>query len=144
VTRRLARQVFVVFVLTFIASRVVVILIMTRRVPYLFLHADGTHVHGWAVGVDCDAGGLGDLTVASSRSGVGSDSVWQILTCAPEAQPQAQEHSSDTGDNGDELTEPESGQDYSERNRQHDPMPHTVKSWLEGFLGLTSSEKGEP
>jgi hypothetical protein len=37
-TRHLARLVFVAFLLTFIASRALVILIMIRRVPDLFLH----------------------------------------------------------------------------------------------------------
>jgi len=44
-TRHLARLVFVAFLLTFIASRTLVILIMTRRLPDLFLHLGGTHVH---------------------------------------------------------------------------------------------------
>ena len=44
-TRHLARLVFLAFLVTFIASRVLVILIMTRRMPDLFLHMGGTHVH---------------------------------------------------------------------------------------------------
>ena len=51
VMRRLARRVFVVFLLTFIASRVLVILIMTRRVPNLFFYAGGTHVHHLNYGI---------------------------------------------------------------------------------------------
>ena len=43
--RRLARIVFTTFLLTFIASRVLVILIMGRIIPDLFLHLGGTHVH---------------------------------------------------------------------------------------------------
>lgn len=50
-TRHLARLVFVAFLLTFIASRTLVILIMTRRMPDLFLHMGGTHVHHLNYGI---------------------------------------------------------------------------------------------
>ena len=50
-TRHLARLVFVAFLLTFIASRTLVILIMTRRSPDLFLHLGGTHVHHLNYGI---------------------------------------------------------------------------------------------
>ena len=49
--RRLARRVFLAFLLTFIVARVLVILIMTRRVPDLFFHARGTHVHHLNYGI---------------------------------------------------------------------------------------------
>jgi len=49
--RHLARLTFVSFLLTFIASRTLVILIMTRRVPDLFLHMGGTHVHHLNYGI---------------------------------------------------------------------------------------------
>jgi len=49
--RRCARLVFFVFSLTFIASRVLVILIMTKRIPDLFLHLGGTHVHHLNYGI---------------------------------------------------------------------------------------------
>ena len=49
--RRLARATFTSFLLTFIASRVLVILIMTRKLPDLFLHAGGTHVHHLNYGI---------------------------------------------------------------------------------------------
>jgi hypothetical protein len=49
--RRLARRVFLAFLLTFIVARVLVILIMTRRIPDLFLHAHGTHVHHLNYGI---------------------------------------------------------------------------------------------
>ena len=49
--RHLARWVFFVFTLTFIASRVLVILIMTQRIPDLFLHLGGTHVHHLNYGI---------------------------------------------------------------------------------------------
>lgn len=50
-TRHLARLVFVAFLLTFIASRTLVIFIMLRRVPDLFLHLGGTHVHHLNYGI---------------------------------------------------------------------------------------------
>jgi hypothetical protein len=49
--RRLARITFTTFLLTFIASRLLVILIMTRRMPDLFLHLGGTHVHHLNYGI---------------------------------------------------------------------------------------------
>lgn len=50
-TRHLARLTFVAFLFTFIASRVLVILIMSRRMPDLFLHTGGTHVHHLNYGI---------------------------------------------------------------------------------------------
>jgi hypothetical protein len=50
-TRHLARIVFLTLLLTFIASRVLVILIMTRHMPDLFLHAGGTHIHHLNYGI---------------------------------------------------------------------------------------------
>lgn len=49
--RRLARMVFFAFLLTFVAARALVILIMTRRMPNLFFHAHGTHVHHLNYGI---------------------------------------------------------------------------------------------
>ena len=49
--RHLARLTFAAFLLTFIASRVLVILIMSRRMPDLFLHMRGTHVHHLNYGI---------------------------------------------------------------------------------------------
>ena len=49
--RRLARLVFLAFLLTFVAARVLVILIMTRRIPNMFFHARGTHVHHLNYGI---------------------------------------------------------------------------------------------
>ncbi len=49
--RRLARRVFLSFLLTFVTARVLVILIMTRRIPDLFLHERGTHVHHLNYGI---------------------------------------------------------------------------------------------
>src|SRR5919109_119449 len=50
-TRHLARLTFVAFLVTFIASRGLVILIMARRMPDLFLHMGGTHVHHLNYGI---------------------------------------------------------------------------------------------
>jgi ATP/ADP translocase len=51
VYRHIARIVLISFLLTFIASRVMVILIMERKVPDFFLHAGGTHVHHLNYGI---------------------------------------------------------------------------------------------
>ena len=50
-TRHMARVVFATFLLTFIASRVLVILIMTKKMPDFFLHLGGTHVHHLNYGI---------------------------------------------------------------------------------------------
>jgi hypothetical protein len=47
----LARLTLVAFLFTFIASRTLVILIMARRMPDLFLHMGGTHVHHLNYGI---------------------------------------------------------------------------------------------
>src|SRR5438045_8819346 len=49
--RHLARLAFIAFLLTFVISRVCVSLIMTRRMPTLFFHAAGTHVHHLNYGI---------------------------------------------------------------------------------------------
>src|ERR1700732_4895852 len=49
--RHLARLTFVAFLFAFIASRTLVILIMARRIPDLFLHLGGTHVHHLNYGI---------------------------------------------------------------------------------------------
>ncbi len=51
VTNRLARLVLAGFIITFILARVLVILIMSRRMPDLFLHVGGTHVHHLNYGI---------------------------------------------------------------------------------------------
>src|SRR6476659_7635824 len=51
-TRRVARFVFATFTITFILSRVMVLLIMTHHAPgILFLHVKGTHVHHLNYGI---------------------------------------------------------------------------------------------
>src|SRR5438045_7427032 len=49
--RHLARLAFIAFLLTFVISRVCVSLIMTRRMPTLFFHAAGTHLHHLNYGI---------------------------------------------------------------------------------------------
>lgn len=51
-----ARIVLVTFLLTFIAARVIVFLIMSRRIPDLYLHLGGTHVHHLNYGIFLLAG----------------------------------------------------------------------------------------
>src|ERR1700756_2136686 len=48
---KLARNVFTSFLLTFIAARVLVILIMGREIPDMFLHMGQTHVHHLNYGI---------------------------------------------------------------------------------------------
>ena len=57
--RGLARLVFFAFVLTFVAARVFVFLIMSHKLPDLFLHIGGTHVHHLNYGIFllCGVGG---------------------------------------------------------------------------------------
>lgn len=52
----LARLVLVTFILTFVVTRVLVILIMSRRIPDLYLHLGGTHVHHLNYGIFLLAG----------------------------------------------------------------------------------------
>ncbi len=54
--RRRARLVLFVFLVTFAASRVLVFLIMARKVPDLFMHMRGTHVHHLNYGIFLLAG----------------------------------------------------------------------------------------
>lgn len=51
VPSRLARRTLAAFVLTFLISRVVVLLIMTRRMPDLYFYAGQTHVHHLNYGI---------------------------------------------------------------------------------------------
>jgi hypothetical protein len=50
-TSRLARRVLFAFVLTFILSRTIVLLIMSRQIPMLYLTLRGTHVHHLNYGI---------------------------------------------------------------------------------------------
>ncbi|HRX84570.1 MAG TPA: hypothetical protein P5572_06070 [Phycisphaerae bacterium] len=49
--QRLVRCVLVAFLATFIVARVLVLLIMTRTIPDLYLHLGGTHVHHLNYGI---------------------------------------------------------------------------------------------
>jgi len=50
-TQRLIRIVLSTFLLTFLAARILVLMIMTRRVPDLYAHVRGTHVHHLNYGI---------------------------------------------------------------------------------------------
>jgi hypothetical protein len=50
-SRHLARIVLLVFVLTFMTSRMVTYLIMSRRMPDLYVHLGGTHIHHMNYGI---------------------------------------------------------------------------------------------
>jgi hypothetical protein len=49
--RRLARPILVAFLFTFMASRVLVFLIVARRIPDVYLNLGGTHVHHLNYGI---------------------------------------------------------------------------------------------
>lgn len=53
---RLARRVLFAFILVFIASRTVVLLIMARRIPNMYFFLRGTHVHHLNYGIFLLAG----------------------------------------------------------------------------------------
>jgi hypothetical protein len=46
-----ARLLLAAFLLTFLAARVLVLLIMSRRIPDLYVHAGGTHIHHLNYGI---------------------------------------------------------------------------------------------
>ena len=48
---RLARVALSAFLFTFLAARIIVLLIMSRRIPDLYLHVGGTHVHHLNYGI---------------------------------------------------------------------------------------------
>jgi hypothetical protein len=52
----LARVILFSFLLTFIVARIVVFLIMSRRIPDLYLHLGGTHIHHLNYGIFLLAG----------------------------------------------------------------------------------------
>ena len=55
-TRRTARVVLVAFLFTFVASRMLVYLIMSHRLPDLFMQVGGTHIHHLNYGIVLLAG----------------------------------------------------------------------------------------
>ena len=50
-SKRAERLAFFAFVVTFIAARILVLLIITRRIPNLYLHTGGKHVHHLLYGI---------------------------------------------------------------------------------------------
>jgi hypothetical protein len=50
-TQRTARLILVAFLFTFAVSRILVYLIMSRRIPDLYAHAHGTHIHHLNYGI---------------------------------------------------------------------------------------------
>lgn len=67
--RALARLVFFTFLLTFISARILVILMMSRRLPDFFLHIGGTHIHHLNYGIFllCATGGLSAVRASHRR-----------------------------------------------------------------------------
>jgi hypothetical protein len=63
-TPHVARKVLAAFALTFLAARILVLLIMSRRIPDLFLHLGGTHVHHLNYGIFLLSGVAGYLLFA--------------------------------------------------------------------------------
>jgi hypothetical protein len=53
---RLARTILATFLLTFMSARIVVLLIMTRTIPDLYLYNGGTHIHHLNYGIFLLAG----------------------------------------------------------------------------------------
>jgi hypothetical protein len=49
--RTLARLVFFTFLVTFVAARILVFLIMSQKLPDLFVHVGGTHIHHLNYGI---------------------------------------------------------------------------------------------
>lgn len=60
-TDELARRALLAFLLTFVAARVVVFMIMSRRIPNLYFFLSGTHVHHLNYGIFLLAGVAGFL-----------------------------------------------------------------------------------
>ncbi len=53
---RLARTVLAAFLLTFITARIIVFMIMSRKIPDLYLYVGGTHIHHLNYGIFLLAG----------------------------------------------------------------------------------------
>jgi hypothetical protein len=54
--QHLARKVFAAFVATFLVARIIVLLIMSQRIPDLYLYIGGTHIHHLNYGIFLLAG----------------------------------------------------------------------------------------
>lgn len=68
----LTRLVLEVFILTFATSRILVLLIMTHRMPDLYLHVGGTHVHHLNYGIFM-LSGVGALLLFARPTGLFED-----------------------------------------------------------------------
>lgn len=71
-TRRTARVVLVAFLFTFVVSRMLVYLIMTHRLPDVFMQVGGTHIHHLNYGIVLLAGVGAFLLFRSSAARPGS------------------------------------------------------------------------
>ncbi|MEI9960288.1 MAG: hypothetical protein WDM76_03900 [Limisphaerales bacterium] len=76
----LARIVLCWFLLTFLASRIMVLLIMTRRVPDFYLHVGGNHVHHLNYGIFL-LSIVGGLLLFSSPRGPAARNSCGIVWC---------------------------------------------------------------
>jgi hypothetical protein len=72
ITNHLARLVLLTFVVTFVMSRMLVILIMSGTMPDLFLHVGGTHVHHLNYGIFL-LSGVGAYLIFARPQGVRLD-----------------------------------------------------------------------
>ena len=71
-TTHLARMVLVTFIVTFATARILVILIMARMVPDMFLHVGGSHIHHLNYGIFL-LSGVGAVLLFSSPKGTQLD-----------------------------------------------------------------------
>lgn len=71
-TQRVARMVLVAFLFTFVVSRMLVYLIMSHRLPDLFVHVGGTHIHHLNYGIVLLAGVGGYLLFRGSSGRPGA------------------------------------------------------------------------
>jgi hypothetical protein len=67
---QLARLVLVAFLLTFMVMRIAVFLIMSRKIPDLYIHLGGTHVHHLNFGILL-LSGVGGYLLFADPSGLG-------------------------------------------------------------------------
>jgi len=75
--RRIARLVLVAFLISFLAARILVLLIMTRHLPDIFIYAGGTHVHHLNLGIILlSVCGAAMLFVPLTRRGLGLVSIF--------------------------------------------------------------------
>ena len=65
-SRQIARRILTAFLFTFVAARVTVFLIISRRIPDLYLHLGGTHIHHLNYGIFL-LSGVGALLLGRRR-----------------------------------------------------------------------------